>query len=83
MPGAAAMKMELDTFVDRTLLKYVAAAQPPKRVMGGIFANAQATAVRLGDAGSQVSALKCSCCGAARPAGSDLAVCTFCGQQLL
>jgi hypothetical protein len=82
LPGAAAVKTELSTFVDRTLLKYVSAAQPAKAAVAGIFANAHRTAVRSSGADS-VSALKCGCCGAARPAGSDLAVCTFCGNRLL
>jgi hypothetical protein len=82
-PGAAALAMELETFVDRELLRYVAAAQPPKAAVAGIFANAQRTSVRSGGAGDSVSALRCSCCGAARPAGSDLRVCTFCGAALL
>ncbi len=70
--------MERKTFVDRELLKFVAAAQPPKAVLGNIFANAQASSVRLASADG-VSALKCACCGAARPAGADLRTCTFCG----
>ena len=82
LPGAEVLKTELSTFVDRTLLKYVSAAQPAKAAVAGIFANAHRTAVRSSGADS-VSALKCSCCGAARPAGSDLAVCTFCGNRLL
>ena len=83
LPGAKEMTTELEVFVDRQLLKYVAAAQPPKAAVAGIFANANRTAIRLGPGGDSVSALKCGCCGAARPAGSDLAVCTFCGNKLL
>lgn len=74
--------MELKTFVDREMLRYIAAAQPPKAVMGNIFANANASAVRMASADG-ISALKCGCCGAARPAGSDLRTCTFCGNALL
>jgi hypothetical protein len=81
-PGAHALAMELKTFVDRELLRYVAAAQPPKAAMGNIFANAHASAVRMASADG-ISALRCSCCGAARPAGSELHTCSFCGAALL
>lgn len=81
-PGAGALTMELKTVVDREMLRYIAAAQPAKAVMGNIFANANASAVRMASADG-ISALKCGCCGAARPAGSDLRVCTFCGNALL
>ncbi len=81
-PGAERMAIELNTFVEREMLRFIAAAQPAKAVMGNIFANANASAVRFASVDG-VSALKCSCCGAARPAGSDLRTCTFCGNALL
>ena len=63
-PGASKLYDDLDVFVDRELLRFIAAAQPPKVALKGIFANANRTAVRMASADS-VSALKCACCGAA------------------
>jgi hypothetical protein len=82
LPGAAKIQTDLEVFVEREMLRFIAAAQPPKAVMGNIFANAQQSAVRLGAAADAVMALKCGCCGAARPAGSDLRSCAFCGNAL-
>ncbi len=73
--------MELKTFVDRELLRFVAAAQPPKSVLPNICVNAQASAVRM-SADASIGAKKCPCCGAARAAGSDLQTCAFCGTTL-
>lgn len=75
------MKTDLLVLVDREMLRFVAAAQPPKSVLPGIFANAQRTSVRQGPQGDSINAQRCTCCGAARPAGSDLRSCTFCGQS--
>lgn len=81
MADSESMKTDLLVLVDREMLRFVAAAQPPKSVLPGIFANAQRTAVRLGPQADSLSAQKCTCCGAARPAESNLRSCTFCGQS--
>jgi hypothetical protein len=53
----------------------------PKVTAGSIFANAQQTSVRLGDDKEAVKTKKCASCGAARPEGTDLKICAFCGKD--
>ena len=57
--------------------------EPKKPGLAAIFRNAKASTVRHGDAKDQVKTKKCPACGAARPADSDLTVCSFCGAELL
>jgi hypothetical protein len=53
-----------------------------KKGLAGIFANAQASTVRHDQAKDGVKTKKCPACGGARPADSDLTVCSFCGKDL-
>lgn len=53
----------------------------PKVTTASIFANAQLTSVRLGDEKEAVKTRKCASCGAARPEGTDLKLCAFCGKD--
>jgi hypothetical protein len=50
--------------------------------LGAIFANAQMTTQRMTDDGERMIALRCPCCGAARPADAGLRVCGYCGHEL-
>jgi hypothetical protein len=76
-----ALQGELARFVDRELRDYLDKARPMATV-ASIFANAQATALRLGDAKESVKTKKCPACGAARPEGTNLRACAFCGTDL-
>lgn len=82
-PGASALEMELSTLVDREMRRYIAHTQPPAAGLGAIFGNAHRTAVRFGPVADGVEALRCGCCGAARPGDSDLRTCAFCGNALI
>ncbi len=75
----ARFEEELASFVDRALRDYIDQTRPVASV-SGIFANARSTTVTYGDAKDQVKARRCQTCGAARPDGSDLRTCAFCGQ---
>jgi hypothetical protein len=75
------LRRELAHFVERELRDYLNKARPMANV-ASIFANAQMTAVRLGDAKESVKTKKCPACGAGRPDGSDLRACAFCGTDL-
>ncbi|MHB8872766.1 MAG: hypothetical protein ACYC8T_03670 [Myxococcaceae bacterium] len=77
----ASLRLKLDTTIERELRDYLNRCRP-RASLGSIFANAQATTVRLGEVKDQVAVLKCRCCGAARPDGSNLRVCAFCGAEL-
>jgi hypothetical protein len=81
-PDVSFIAMELDTFVERELMRFIAAAQPAKAALAGIFANAHRSAIKTVGVDS-ISTVKCNCCGAARPANSELSTCTFCGSALL
>ena len=72
-PGAEALSSELETFVERELLRYVAAAQP--------FPEGNRPVVRVGSAAEPKNALNCGCCDAPRPTGIDGMVCAFCGAK--
>ena len=77
-PGAAELSDELATFVERELVRYVAAAQPPR----AIFASLNRAPGRNGGGNEPVDAFKCSCCGSDRPADADQQTCAFCGAKL-
>jgi len=77
----APLRLKLDTLLDREVREYLNQCRP-RVTLKGIFANAQATTVRLGDAPDTVKALTCRCCGAARPENSNPRVCAFCGADL-
>jgi hypothetical protein len=70
----------LGDFVDTEVKRYIAAIRPAPAA-AGIFANALATtpdyaAMRQEEG---VETKTCKTCGAARPAGTDLETCDFCG----
>lgn len=71
---------KLDEIVESRLNTYVGSIKP-KAAVSAIFANA-AVSTKLFEqqkAGSETK--KCRCCGAARPADSDLKICAFCGTS--
>jgi len=74
------LRRDLAELVDREMQEYLVKCRP-KVTLSSIFANAQMTSVRLGDAAPDVKARKCTCCGAARPEGTDLRSCAFCGND--
>lgn len=67
--------------IEREMLRFIGAAQPPKVALKGIFANAQRTAVRTASADS-IHAVPCETCGAAPQADGHPNVCSFCGAHL-
>jgi hypothetical protein len=74
------LRHELEALVDREMREYLAKCRP-KITVSSIFANAQMTSVRMGDDKDGVKTKKCGCCGAARPEGTDLKTCAFCGND--
>lgn len=77
----ARFERELEAFVDRELGAYIDRTRPTTTV-SSIFANARSTTVTFGGAKDQLKARRCRTCGAARPEGTDLRRCAFCGQDL-
>jgi hypothetical protein len=73
-----ALEAELRDLAERQAREYLNQARPRASLLG-IFANAQQSTIRYAAAGEAVQTKKCACCGAARPDGTDLAACAFCG----
>jgi hypothetical protein len=73
----------LASFVDAEVKRYIAAVRPAPAA-AGIFANALATtpSYAADRQGAGVETKMCGTCGAARPAGTDLRTCDFCGGSL-
>lgn len=77
---SAAFEKTLEHFVEEDMTLYLKAVRPaasPK----SIFATAKATTKKYGDMNTKavVEIVRCKSCGAARPEGTDLRVCDFCG----
>jgi hypothetical protein len=80
-PEVDRLRTELDSFVDQVMRDFTAKVRPAPTV-AGIFANAQRTTTRFAEVRDGVRTKKCPLCGAARPEGTDLRACAFCGQSL-
>ncbi|HYH15895.1 MAG TPA: hypothetical protein VD794_11770 [Flavisolibacter sp.] len=50
-------------------------------LLSSILGNALASSQKFETAGSGVETRKCSSCGAARPEGTDLSTCDYCGFE--
>ncbi len=68
----------LDELVETRLQDYVDAIKPAASV-NAIFANALASTKKFTAEGSGSQTKTCDCCGAGRPADTDLRTCAFCG----
>jgi hypothetical protein len=75
------LRAELAGLVEREMTEYLRRVRPPQG-LAGIFANAQATTIRHADTQDGVATRKCDACGAARPEGTDLRKCAYCGGDL-
>lgn len=78
---AAAIDEALDASIAERISAYLRLCRPPVG-LGAIFANAQLTTRRSEDPGGRMQALKCPCCGAARPSDAGLRTCAYCGHDL-
>ena len=72
---------EMDAIVDERMAAYVESIRPAT-TLGGIFANAAASSLRVAQVQSGTTTKKCKCCGAARLEGTDMRECAFCGMPL-
>ncbi len=52
-------------------------------VLGSIIRTTKATSTHVTATDAAMAARKCRNCGGARPAGSDLRVCEFCGDRFM
>lgn len=77
----AALERELSSLVDREIQQYLEHCRP-KATVSSIFANARRTTASMGAAVKNTfKALRCRVCGAARPEGTELHVCAYCGSD--
>ncbi len=68
----------LEELVETLLQDYVDAIKPAASV-NAIFANAMASTKKFAAEGAGSQTKTCNCCGAGRPADTDLRTCAFCG----
>ena len=57
--------------------------QKRRSVLGSIIRTTKATSTHVTSSEASLAARKCRNCGGARPEGSDLRVCGFCGDRFM